>query len=85
MSHAADDAAASHAEAGLDTAPAACVPVALGTAYERLFTAGDLTEGQTVLIHPGPQSVRPGRHDALICAMNSSMCPARTNGWSSGM
>jgi NADPH2:quinone reductase len=38
---------------GLDGARAACVPVAFGTAYECLFTAGGLTEGQTVLIHAG--------------------------------
>ena len=37
--------------AGLDAARAACVPVAFGTAYECLFTAGHLAEGQTVLIH----------------------------------
>ena len=39
--------------AGLDAARAACVPVAFGTAYECLFTAGNLAEGQTVLIHAG--------------------------------
>jgi NADPH2:quinone reductase len=39
--------------AGLDAARAACVPVAFPTAYECLFTAGDLSEGQTVLIHAG--------------------------------
>src|SRR6476619_8266447 len=39
--------------AGLDAARAACVPVAFGTAYECLFTAGNLVEGQTVLIHAG--------------------------------
>jgi NADPH2:quinone reductase len=39
--------------AGLDAAHAACVPVAFGTAYECLFTAGNLAEGQTVLIHAG--------------------------------
>src|SRR3954451_9627701 len=43
--------------AGLDAAPAACVPVAFGTAYECLFTAGNLTEGQTVLIHAGAGGV----------------------------
>jgi NADPH:quinone reductase len=43
--------------AGLDAARAACVPVAFGTAYECLFTAGDLTEGQTVLIHAGAGGV----------------------------
>jgi NADPH2:quinone reductase len=39
--------------AGLDAAHAACVPIAFGTAYECLFTAGNLTEGQTALIHAG--------------------------------
>jgi NADPH2:quinone reductase len=39
--------------AALDAARAACVPVAFGTAYECLFTAGNLVEGQTVLIHAG--------------------------------
>ena len=39
--------------AGLDAARAACVPVAFGTAYECLFTAGNLAEGQTILIHAG--------------------------------
>jgi NADPH2:quinone reductase len=39
--------------AGLDGARAASVPVAFGTAHECLFTAGNLTEGQTVLIHAG--------------------------------
>ena len=43
--------------AGLDAAPAACVPVAFGTAYECLFTAGNLGEGQTVLIHAGASGV----------------------------
>jgi NADPH2:quinone reductase len=43
--------------AGLDAARAACVPVAFGTAYECLFTAGDLAEGQTVLIHAGAGGV----------------------------
>jgi NADPH2:quinone reductase len=38
---------------GLDAARAACVPVAFGTAYECLFTAGGLSDGQTVLIHAG--------------------------------
>src|SRR5205814_1933159 len=42
---------------GLDAARAACVPVAFGTAYECLFTAGALTEGQTVLIHAGAGGV----------------------------
>jgi NADPH:quinone reductase len=43
--------------AGLDAASAACVPVAFGTAYECLFTAGNLTEGQTVLVHAGAGGV----------------------------
>ena len=43
--------------AGLDAAQAACVPVAFGTAYECLFTAGGLTEGQTVLVHAGAGGV----------------------------
>jgi NADPH2:quinone reductase len=43
--------------AGLDAARASCVPVAFGTAYECLFTAGDLAEGQTVLIHAGAGGV----------------------------
>jgi NADPH2:quinone reductase len=43
--------------AGLDAARAACVPVAFGTAYECLFTAGHLKEGQTVLIHAGAGGV----------------------------
>src|SRR3954449_5087760 len=42
---------------GLDTARAACVPIAFGTAYECLFTAGGLSEGQTVLIHAGAGGV----------------------------
>jgi NADPH2:quinone reductase len=43
--------------AGLDCARAACVPVAFGTAYECLFTAGELAGGQTVLIHAGAGGV----------------------------
>jgi NADPH:quinone reductase len=43
--------------AGLDAARAACVPVAFGTAYECLFTAGNLAEGQTVLVHAGAGGV----------------------------
>ena len=43
--------------AGLDAARAACVPVAFGTAYECLFTAGHLTAGQVVLIHAGAGGV----------------------------
>ena len=42
---------------GLDAARAACVPVAFPTAYECLFTAGNLSEGQTVLIHAGAGGV----------------------------
>jgi NADPH2:quinone reductase len=42
---------------GLDAARAACVPVAFGTAYECLFTAGDLAAGQTALIHAGAGGV----------------------------
>jgi NADPH:quinone reductase len=43
--------------AELDVARAACVPVAFGTAYECLFTAGNLLKGQTVLIHAGAGGV----------------------------
>jgi len=43
--------------AGLDAARAACVPVAFGTAYECLFTAGNLGDGQTVLVHAGAGGV----------------------------
>jgi NADPH2:quinone reductase len=43
--------------AGLDAARAACVPVAFGTAHECLFTAGNLREDQTVLIHAGAGGV----------------------------
>jgi NADPH2:quinone reductase len=42
---------------GLDPAVAACVPVALGTAHECLFTAGNLEEGQTALVHAGAGGV----------------------------
>jgi NADPH:quinone reductase len=42
---------------GLDAAPAACVPVAFGTAHECLFTAGGLEEGQAVLVHAGAGGV----------------------------
>jgi len=42
---------------GLDAARAACIPVALGTAQECLFTAGKLEAGQTVLIHAGAGGV----------------------------
>jgi NADPH2:quinone reductase len=43
--------------AGLDTASAACIPVAFGTAQECLFTAGNLESGQTALIHAGAGGV----------------------------
>jgi NADPH2:quinone reductase len=43
--------------AGLDAARAACVPVAFGTAHECLFTAANLAEGQTALIHAGAGGV----------------------------
>src|SRR5437660_8442245 len=42
---------------GMDAAVAACVPIALGTAQECLFTAGDLQSGQTALIHAGAGGV----------------------------
>ncbi len=42
---------------GLDAARAACVPVAFGTAYECLFSAGNLAEGETVLVHAGAGGV----------------------------
>src|SRR3954447_20286088 len=42
---------------GLDAAPAACVPVAYGTAHECLFEAGGLKSGQTVLIQAGAGGV----------------------------
>ena len=42
---------------GLDFARAVCVPVAFGTAYECLFTAGELEAGQAVLIHGGTGGV----------------------------
>jgi len=41
----------------LDAARATCVPVAFGTAYECLFTAGNLEAGQTVLVHAGAGGV----------------------------
>jgi NADPH2:quinone reductase len=41
----------------LKAARAACIPVAFGTAYECLFTAGELQHGQTVLIHAGAGGV----------------------------
>ncbi len=42
---------------GLEPAKAACIPVAFGTAQECLFTAADLSEGQTALIHAGAGGV----------------------------
>src|SRR4051794_33348130 len=42
---------------GLDAAPAACIPVAFGTAQECLFTAGNLEAGQTALIQAGAGGV----------------------------
>ena len=41
----------------VSTRDAACVPVAFGTAFECLFTAGDLQSGETVLIHAGSGGV----------------------------
>jgi NADPH:quinone reductase len=43
--------------AGLDPAVAACIPVAVGTAHECLFTAAGLEAGQTALIHAGAGGV----------------------------
>ena len=42
---------------GLSTQAAACVPVAFGTAHDCLFNAGQLQQGQTVLIHAGAGGV----------------------------
>lgn len=42
---------------GLDLAAAACVPVAVATAQECLFTAGNLQAGQVALIHAGAGGV----------------------------
>jgi NADPH:quinone reductase len=42
---------------GLDPAQAACIPVAFGTAHECLFTAANLADGQTALIHAGAGGV----------------------------
>ena len=42
---------------GMDAAPAACVPVAFGTAQECLFSAANLASGQTALIHAGAGGV----------------------------
>ena len=53
---------------GLDAARAACVPVAFGTAYECLFTAGNLGESQTVLIHAGAGGVGMAAIQLAKCA-----------------
>jgi NADPH:quinone reductase len=42
---------------GLDAAVAASIPVAVGTAQECLFTAGNLEAGQTVLVQAGAGGV----------------------------
>ncbi len=42
---------------GLDAEHAACVPITFGTAHECLFTAGNLSAGQTVLVHAGASGV----------------------------
>jgi len=42
---------------GLEPVQAACIPVAFGTAQECLFTAANLAEGQTALIHAGAGGV----------------------------
>jgi NADPH2:quinone reductase len=42
---------------GLDPMVAACIPVAVGTAQECLFTAANLEQGQTALIHAGAGGV----------------------------
>jgi NADPH2:quinone reductase len=42
---------------GMDAAQAACVPVAVATAQECLFTSGKLQGGQTALIHAGAGGV----------------------------
>jgi NADPH2:quinone reductase len=42
---------------GLDPAKAACIPVAFGTAHDCLFTAANLADGQTVLVHAGAGGV----------------------------
>jgi NADPH2:quinone reductase len=42
---------------GLDAARATSVPVAFGTAFECLFTAGNLAAGETALIHAGAGGV----------------------------
>jgi NADPH:quinone reductase len=42
---------------GMDVAVAACVPIAFGTAQECLFTAGNLQNGQSALIHAGAGGV----------------------------
>jgi NADPH:quinone reductase len=43
--------------AGLDAAQAAAAPVAFGTAFECLFTAANLVDGQTVLVQAGAGGV----------------------------
>jgi NADPH2:quinone reductase len=45
---------------GLDAASSTCVPVAVGTAHECLFTAGNLRDGQVALIHAGGGGVGMG-------------------------
>ncbi|HEY6398527.1 MAG TPA: zinc-binding alcohol dehydrogenase family protein [Solirubrobacteraceae bacterium] len=42
---------------GLDAVQAACVPVAVGTAHECLFTAANLQAGQSAVIHAGAGGV----------------------------
>ena len=59
---------------GLDAASAACVPVAVGTAQECLFTAGDLEAGQTVLIQAGAGGVGMA---AIQLANGSTRVPGR--------
>lgn len=39
--------------AGADILSIACVPIAFGTAHEALFSLGQLTKGQRVLVHAG--------------------------------
>jgi NADPH2:quinone reductase len=45
---------------GLDTALAACVPTAYGTAHDSLFEFGRLVAGETALIHAGASGVGIG-------------------------
>jgi NADPH2:quinone reductase len=42
---------------GLDIVPAACVPIAFGTAHDCLFEFGRLQAGETVLVHAGAGGV----------------------------